>query len=141
MFLLARHRFRFDMPVQLQQKHLLDIHHLTVVHRLTLAGVSVQSSVRRHNRVHFQLRRFGIPTRGTIHQHPDHTVVQLPHFTLRFQIHPDSESSHWLEVQLFCIWPLYFLTPLFWLLFWLTAWEDRCFYEQRFRKKSAAKSQ
>jgi hypothetical protein len=143
MHLVATNRYLFKLPVSVQRGHLLDVGHLTRVHRLTLWGLKV-ADIRRLRlgstaKVEFDLSRFGTRQRASIEQclQTGATTVQLRHFRLCFCIEPRDSEQHWLDVRLYstCRWHRW-LQPLVKILFALTVLEDRWHYERR-RKRRA----
>jgi hypothetical protein len=127
-------QFWFEEPVVLQQRHLLDIRHLPKAHRLTLAGLAIES-VRPLGIRHLEatLTRFGKTQVVQMRRDGLQAWVRGEAFELHFVIHPRADG-HFLEVALWTVYPS--LRWVGWALavvMWLTVLEDRIYMKAKHR--------
>jgi hypothetical protein len=130
MHLIAKGKYRFNMPVNLQRCHLLDIWHLDKAHWFTLCGVSVgEVFVKSPTLVRFNLHRFGGTKQVCIEQSDNTTQVDLIDCLLKFTIEETEDNFHYLHVSLFSQYRiLRALWPIIQLMFFLTVVEDLAYY-------------
>lgn len=131
MFLIAKNKYRFDIPVSLQNTHLLDIWHLNKVHKLTLLGVKMEKVFTKTDRfVEFDVSRFGRTNRVKVTQDKNNTVVDFGKLKLNFIVEPTDEDHHYLNLSLLSNQPLLrIFWPLIQVMFFITIVEDRIYYE------------
>lgn len=132
MYLIAQNRYRFNIPVNLQRCHLLDIHHLNKAHWFTLCGVRIGEVFSKSpSLVRFNLHRFGNVKEVNIRQSEDVTEVDLKDYLLRFAIEPTESDHHYLHVSLFSKNKfLRLLWPAIQIVFLLTVIEDLIYYSK-----------
>ena len=132
MHLIAQNRYRFNIPVNLQRNHLLDIWHLDKAHWFTLYGVSIGKVFSKSpSFVRFNLHRFGRVNEVTIRQFQDITTVDLQGCILKFAIEPTGGDQHYLHVSLFSQNKLLrLLWPAIQIVFLLTVIEDLIYYSK-----------
>jgi|688.fasta_scaffold02908_7 hypothetical protein len=133
MYLIAKNKYRFDIPISLQRNHLLDIWHLDKAHWFTLCGVKVKEVFSKSSElVRFNLERFGHTQEVTIEQDRNVTKVNVNNCMLIFTIEEEKENHHFLNVEMRSDYRgLRLLWPIIQLVFLLTVIEDIIYYKKR----------
>lgn len=131
MYKIASGRYLFNIPISVQEKHLMDVWHLTKVHKLTLLGVKIGEVFTKTSEfVEFNVHRFGRTGRVKVTQINNNTVVDFGKLKLNFIVEPTDEGYHYLNLSLLSNhkW-LFLFWPLIQIMFFLTIVEDRIYYE------------
>jgi hypothetical protein len=133
MYLIAKNKYKFNIPTTLQRSHLLDIWHLDKAHWFTLFGVSVgEVRCKSSTLVNFDLHRFGKINPVSITQDDVATEVEVNNCRIRFTIEDTECDHHYLHVALFSQNKiLRLLWPAIQIVFFLTVLEDAIYYTKK----------